>query len=65
MKPQFEAGRAQVGRGGVVKDPLVHAEALGKVALWSIRQGYRIRGIVPSPIEGEKGNREFFLLLEV
>ncbi|MCH7553733.1 MAG: TlyA family RNA methyltransferase [Chloroflexi bacterium] len=65
VKPQFEAGRAQVGRGGVVKDPLVHAEALGKVALWSIQRGYRIRGIVPSPIEGEKGNREFFLLLEV
>ncbi len=65
VKPQFEAGRAQVGRGGVVKNPLVHAEVLGKVALWSIQQGYRMRGIVPSPIEGEKGNREFFLLLEV
>ena len=64
VKPQFEAGHAQVGRGGVVKDPVVHAEVLGEVALGSLRQGYRMRGIVPSPIEGDKGNREFFLLLE-
>lgn len=63
VKPQFEAGRGQVDRGGVVKDPLVHGAVLGDVSLWAIGQGLRILGITPSPIFGDKGNREFFLLL--
>lgn len=63
VKPQFEARREEVGRGGIVKDPKVHAATLGRVALWSINQGLRIRGMCPSPIQGDKGNREFFLYL--
>jgi 23S rRNA (cytidine1920-2'-O)/16S rRNA (cytidine1409-2'-O)-methyltransferase len=65
VKPQFEAGRGQVGKGGLIKDPLVHAEVLGKFISWSIERGFRIRGLTPSPILGATGNREFFVLLEV
>ncbi|MBI4236716.1 MAG: TlyA family RNA methyltransferase [Chloroflexi bacterium] len=64
VKPQFEAGRAEVGRGGVVQDPLVRARAVGKVCLWAIGQGLRLRGVVPSALLGPKGNREVFVLLE-
>ncbi len=63
VKPQFEAGRQEVGRGGIVRDPLVHAAVLGRVAAWAVRNGYRVRGLARSPIRGTDGNREFFLLL--
>ena len=64
VKPQFEAERGQVGRGGVVKDPKVHAAALGKIVVWATEQGLRVRNMCASPILGDKGNREFFLLLQ-
>ena len=64
VKPQFEAPRGQVGRGGIVKDPKVHAATLGRMVLWAVEQKLRIRGLCPSPILGDKGNREFFLLLQ-
>jgi len=64
VKPQFEARREQVGRGGVVKDSRVHAEVLAKMVAWSVDSGFRLRGLVPSPILGDAGNREFFLLLQ-
>ena len=64
VKPQFEAGRQQVGRGGIVKDPKVHAATLGKTAIWAVEQGLRVRNLCASPILGDKGNREFFLLLQ-
>jgi len=63
VKPQFEAPRSQVKKGGIVKDPLVHAQVLGSVANWAIHSGLRVAGLVPSPILGTEGNREFFLLL--
>jgi 23S rRNA (cytidine1920-2'-O)/16S rRNA (cytidine1409-2'-O)-methyltransferase len=63
VKPQFEAGRDQVGKGGVVKDPAVHRAVLEKVAAWAIAAGLRVRGLVPSPIKGPSGNLEFFLYL--
>lgn len=63
VKPQFEAGREDVGRGGIVKDPRIHARVLGRMVLWVVDQGFRLRGLVPSPILGDAGNREFFLLL--
>lgn len=63
VKPQFEAGRSQVGRGGLIKDPSIHAEVLGKLLAWAIPQGLRLKGLVPSPILGATGNREFFILL--
>jgi 23S rRNA (cytidine1920-2'-O)/16S rRNA (cytidine1409-2'-O)-methyltransferase len=65
VKPQFEAGKSLVEKGGLVKDPTVHAHVLGKFISWSIGKGYRIIGLTPSPIYGSSGNREFFVLLRV
>jgi 23S rRNA (cytidine1920-2'-O)/16S rRNA (cytidine1409-2'-O)-methyltransferase len=64
VKPQFEARPEEVGRGGVVRDPLVHAAVLGRVAAWAVNHGFRVRGLSTSPIRGADGNREFFLLLQ-
>ena len=63
VKPQFEAEKGEVGRGGVVKDPKVHARVLGRMVLWGVEEGFRLGGIVPSPILGDAGNREFFVLM--
>ncbi len=65
VKPQFEAGRAEVRRGGVVRDPLVHAAVIGRVAWWSVNHGLRVRGVAMSPLLGPAGNREFFLWLRL
>ena len=64
VKPQFEARREEVGRGGVIRDPHVHARVLARVILWAVTVGFRLRNLAPSPVLGDKGNREFFLLLE-
>ena len=64
VKPQFESQRDQVGRGGVIKDPKVHASVLGKIVNWAVGQDIRVRNICRSPIQGDSGNREFFILLE-
>ena len=64
VKPQFESQRDQVGRGGVVKDPKVHASVLGKIVNRAVGQDIRVRNICRSPIQGDSGNREFFILLE-
>ncbi len=64
VKPQFEVGRFQVGRGGLVKDPALHRQALRDVAAGAQPLGYAVRGACPSPLPGAEGNREFFLLLE-
>ncbi len=64
VKPQFEAERRQVGRKGVISDPNVHAAVLARIINWAINSGLRLRGLTPSPILGDEGNREFFLLLE-
>jgi 23S rRNA (cytidine1920-2'-O)/16S rRNA (cytidine1409-2'-O)-methyltransferase len=63
VKPQFEARRNEVGRGGVIMDSRVHARVLGRVIAWAVNNGFRLKGLVPSPITGEQGNREFLLLL--
>jgi 23S rRNA (cytidine1920-2'-O)/16S rRNA (cytidine1409-2'-O)-methyltransferase len=63
VKPQFEARREEVRRGGVVRDPRVHAAVVGRVAAWAVERGFRIRGLTTSPLLGPAGNREFFLLL--
>ncbi len=63
VKPQFEARREQVERGGLVRDPSVHADVLGRFAVWAIGQNLGFGGLTPSPILGAKGNREFFVLL--
>jgi 23S rRNA (cytidine1920-2'-O)/16S rRNA (cytidine1409-2'-O)-methyltransferase len=61
VKPQFEAGRHQVGKGGVVRDPQVHRQVLEKVTAWGASNGLAARGIMASPITGPAGNVEFFI----
>ena len=64
VKPQFEVGRRQVGRGGLVKDPGLHQQALRGVAQRAQAElGYAVRGACPSPVTGATGNREFFVHL--
>tara|TARA_Y100000588_G_scaffold56840_3_gene54666 strand:- start:1339 stop:2085 length:747 start_codon:yes stop_codon:yes gene_type:complete len=64
VKPQFEAEKEQVGRGGVIKDPKVHAAVLGKMVNWAVGQEVRLRNMCRSPIQGDAGNQEFFILLQ-
>ena len=64
FKPQFEAGREQVGRGGVVRDPKIHDQVMDRMAAWAEDQGLRVVNQCDSPILGSAGNREFFLLLQ-
>ena len=64
VKPQFEAGREQVGRGGIVRDPTARAAALAKIGLWAIERGIRVRGLSTSVLAGAAGNVEYFALLE-
>jgi 23S rRNA (cytidine1920-2'-O)/16S rRNA (cytidine1409-2'-O)-methyltransferase len=62
IKPQFEAGPAAVGKGGVVRDPEIHRAVCDAVAVWvEARAGWSVLGIVESPIAGPAGNREFLL----
>lgn len=63
VKPQFEVGRARVGRGGVVRDPDARADALAKVAEVAARCGRPVASLMPSPIRGSAGNVEFLALL--
>lgn len=61
IKPQFEAGREEVGKGGVIRDPLVHDRVCTEVKVWVESQGWAVVGVVPSPITGPQGNVEFLL----
>ena len=61
VKPQFEVGKGQVGRGGIVKNPALHAEALRKVIACLGGARLAVKAVCDSPITGAKGNREFFV----
>jgi 23S rRNA (cytidine1920-2'-O)/16S rRNA (cytidine1409-2'-O)-methyltransferase len=61
VKPQFEAGRQHVGKGGIVRDPEAHQLAVDKVADCVRSLGWQVVGTIPSPITGAEGNREFLL----
>jgi len=61
IKPQFEAGRGEVGKGGVVRDAAIHARVCDEVARWMTGRGWRVDGIVESPITGPEGNVEFLI----
>src|SRR5206468_5046431 len=61
IKPQFEAGRAEVGKGGVVRDPAVHERVCAEARAWVESQGWTVLGVTPSPITGPEGNVEFLL----
>ena len=59
IKPQFEAGREKVGRGGIVRDPAVHQEVIDHVTAFCTQSGWVVRGVIESPILGTDGNKEF------
>jgi 23S rRNA (cytidine1920-2'-O)/16S rRNA (cytidine1409-2'-O)-methyltransferase len=61
VKPQFEAGRQEVGKGGVVRDPAVHERVCAAAAEWVQSQGWSVVGVTQSPIKGPEGNVEFLL----
>ena len=63
FKPQFEAAKREVGKGGVIRDPQMHARLIGRFAVWCVKNGLRIWGPVASPLLGPAGNREFFFHL--
>ncbi|HEY56468.1 MAG TPA: TlyA family RNA methyltransferase [Dehalococcoidia bacterium] len=63
LKPQFEARKGEVGKGGVIKEPALQARVLGRFIHWLSGHGFRLSGLVASPILGASGNREFFVLL--
>ena len=61
IKPQFEVGREEVGKGGVVRDPALHARVCAEVRGWIEALGWQVQGIVESPITGPEGNVEFLI----
>lgn len=61
IKPQFEAGREEVGKGGVVRDPAVHARVCDDVVAWLQASGWSVAGVTESPITGPEGNIEFLV----
>jgi 23S rRNA (cytidine1920-2'-O)/16S rRNA (cytidine1409-2'-O)-methyltransferase len=61
IKPQFEAGKAEVGKGGVVRDASVHARVCAEVQAWLEASGWPVKGLTESPITGPKGNVEFLV----
>jgi 23S rRNA (cytidine1920-2'-O)/16S rRNA (cytidine1409-2'-O)-methyltransferase len=62
IKPQFEVGPDRVGKGGVVRDPMLHQEVCDRIHAWFARQpGWSVLGITESPILGPEGNREFLI----
>ena len=63
IKPQFEAGRKQVGKGGIVRDPQVHRKVIEEIAQFCRDRNWTVKGCIPSPILGSKGNKEFFIYL--
>ena len=63
VKPQFEVGKGEVGKGGVVRDEAKHRQVIETVASGATSLGLAVRGVVESPITGPKGNREFLMLL--
>ena len=61
IKPQFEVGRGEVGKGGVVRDPVLHERVCAEVQAWLEGQGWQVKGLTESPIKGPEGNVEFLI----
>ena len=61
LKPQFEVGRDQVGKKGVVRNPVLHEKVLNRIIEEADKMGFRFRNLIRSAIRGQKGNREFFI----
>ncbi|MDD5434246.1 MAG: TlyA family RNA methyltransferase [Nitrospira sp.] len=64
VKPQFEVGRGEVGKGGIVRDMDKIQKAVSKVKEFAEVVGFKVKGLIPSPVLGQKGNREYLLYLE-
>jgi 23S rRNA (cytidine1920-2'-O)/16S rRNA (cytidine1409-2'-O)-methyltransferase len=64
IKPQFEVGRGEVGKGGIVRDPEKHARVIQEVNTAAAELGLQVRGVIESPIHGADGNVEFLALYE-
>ncbi|MTJ80647.1 MAG: TlyA family RNA methyltransferase [Telmatospirillum sp.] len=63
IKPQFEVGKGRVGKGGVVRDPALHAEVCERIVAWlAAMPGWQVTGVVESPITGPEGNKEFLIV---
>ncbi len=65
VKPQFEAGRREVGKGGIVRDPRVHRSVLIKIVRFATENAWQVLGLARSPLSGADGNTEFFIQLGV
>ncbi|MFO7708976.1 MAG: TlyA family RNA methyltransferase [Desulfobacterales bacterium] len=65
VKPQFEVGKGEVGKGGVVRDPAQHEQVLAELSRFFSGLGLACGPVIPSPVLGPKGNREFFTLLKI
>ena len=63
VKPQFEAGREQVGKGGIIRDAAVHRGVLQDLIQWCLQNQFEVLNLIPSPILGTEGNREFLIHL--
>jgi 23S rRNA (cytidine1920-2'-O)/16S rRNA (cytidine1409-2'-O)-methyltransferase len=61
LKPQFEVGKRQVGKRGIVKDPLLHESVLNSIIAQAHELGFKVRGLIQTSVRGQKGNREFFV----
>lgn len=61
LKPQFEVSKGQVGKKGIVKDPLLHEDVLNSVIAQAREAGFKLRGLIQTSVRGQKGNREFFV----
>ena len=64
IKPQFEAGREQIGKNGIIRDKKVHVTVLEKVTSFMVEIGFSVKGLDYSPIQGGHGNVEFLAYLE-
>jgi 23S rRNA (cytidine1920-2'-O)/16S rRNA (cytidine1409-2'-O)-methyltransferase len=63
VKPQFEVGKSKVGKGGVVRDPMMHQEVIEELCTFFREAGWRVEGQISSPVLGPKGNKEFLVYL--
>jgi len=63
IKPQFEVGKGEVGKGGVVRDPTLHRKVIDRITAFACGLGLRVLGVIESPLIGPKGNKEFFICL--
>jgi len=63
IKPQFEAGRRHVQKGGVVRDPAVHRRVVSDILSWALENGFAVKGLIRSPLHGPAGNVEFLVHL--